>query len=448
MRRFSIFLVLMVYFFCAAIDESSIRILIKIPTRSRPDKFFSCLDKYYDLLSKKYKYTFLIACDEDDHLMNNESVINKLKKYENLLFGFDKNSTKVSAYNSGIDKVPFDILIVTSDDLIPIVKNYDELIVKAMLANFPDTDGVLNYHDGTVGAALNTYPILGRKYYERFGYVYHPHYKSLFCDNEFGDISKMLKREYASNQVLFLHHHPLGNWAINKYPMDESSKKNEALDPQDRLLRKIRREINYNYNVERNSVIKWSILIPTLNNRRKIFNTLRKKLIGQIKSLGLENSIEILSYVDDGKLSTGYKRNVLLRRSMGEYVSFVDDDDDVCNDFISFIYRRLKKFPDCVSLNGVITVDGKNPKTFIHSLRYKDFFEKDNVYYRPSNHLNPMRRDIAVRFKFPDKYISEDSSWAMQICESNLLQTEESVDRPYYFYRYSSRFSVQAMGKK
>lgn len=183
----------------------------------------------------------------------------------------------------------------------------------------------------------------------------------------------------------------------------------------------------------------WSILIPTLEKRESLFQRIYKKLCAQIEQNNLQEQIEICVLRDNGEMSIGKKRNQLLRQSVGQYVCFVDDDDDVHDQYIHLIYDKLTtEKPDCVSLVGIITFDGNNPKKFIHSINYHSYFEKENIYYRPPNHLNPMLRTIAVQFAFPDSFYGEDTDWAMQICNANLLKKESVVDEPYYFYLYNT----------
>jgi hypothetical protein len=56
------------------------KILIKFPTRGRPDKFFAVLERYIAMADDVSKIAFLISADEDDSTMNNPSVIEKLEK--------------------------------------------------------------------------------------------------------------------------------------------------------------------------------------------------------------------------------------------------------------------------------------------------------------------------------------------------------------------------------
>lgn len=208
-------------------------LLIKIPTRSRPERFFATLNKHYELLSGEVDYHFLITCDSDDATMNRPEIIERLKAYPNLSFSYSINSCKVAAYNRDITyDTPFDIVLISSDDMIPQVVGYDKIIVDTMVQAFPDFDGVLNFHDGAQGAKLNTFPVMGKRYFDRFGYIYHPNYQSLFCDNELTHVSRMLDKEKICAQALMLHMHPCNNLAA----WDALYIRNENLQERDRVV--------------------------------------------------------------------------------------------------------------------------------------------------------------------------------------------------------------------
>jgi len=178
-----------------------------------------------------------------------------------------------------------------------------------------------------------------------------------------------------------------------------------------------------------------SLLIPTLPKRKELFDRLLEDLKKQV---GNKDNIEIASSPDEN-LTIGEKRNILLQRASGKYCAFVDDDDCVCHNYIDLILDALKHSPDCCSLKGLITTDGFNAKTFIHSIRYNNYFEKDGIYYRPPNHLNCIKTEIAKQFKFPEKSFGEDTDWAMQICHSGLLKHEIWIEPVLYYYKYISK---------
>lgn len=413
-------------------------LLIKIPTRSRPHQFFKNLDSFYGKLSQNVPYLFLITCDTDDESMNNSLVKKRLESYPNLEFSFSTNTSKVEACNKDIERYDFDILLAVHDDMQALEKGFDEIIVKTMLENFPDFDGVLNFHDGFVGGQCNTFPVVGKKFYDRFGYLYNPGYKALVCNVELTNISKMLKKEVVIDAAIIRHNHP--SWNAGK--QDELYAKNEKHHTADLELFLERRARQFDLSAQELNAATpklWSILICTIEGREESFDQLCNKLKSQINALGLCDEIEILSCKDKrGEHSVGLKRNKLMEQSSGCYIQFLDDDDDIHDDFIKIIYEKLQNNPDCVSLTGIITTNGTDPKTFIHSIKYDEYFEQNNTYFRPPNHINPIKRSIAIQFAFPEKNVGEDTDWAMSIARSKLIKTEEVIDIPYYFYRYDA----------
>jgi hypothetical protein len=216
------------------------KILIKFPTRNRKDKFFEVLQKYYDFATDLSKIEFLITLDYDDDSMNNQEVIDKLKSYENLRFVFGKSNNKIHAVNRDIELGDWDIILLASDDMIPIEKGYDEQIRFNMTINYPNTDGILWFNDGN-RKDLNTLCILGKKYYERFGYIYHPDYKSLWADNEFMTIGNLLKKQIFIDKVIIHHQHP--DWGYGGRDIIHSLNSNH--DREDRMVFQRRQKMNF-----------------------------------------------------------------------------------------------------------------------------------------------------------------------------------------------------------
>lgn len=183
------------------------KLLIKFPTRGRKDKFFKILDLYYSMLNDIDNTEFCISMDYDDESMNNDEVCDKLETYENLFYYFNDTRTKISACNANIQDFNFEIVMLASDDMVPLVKGYDDIIRNNMKKYYPDTDGVLWFFDGN-RRDLNTLCILGKKYYDRFGYIYHPGYKSFYCDDEFTRVADKLKKQTFIEDIIIKHEHP------------------------------------------------------------------------------------------------------------------------------------------------------------------------------------------------------------------------------------------------
>lgn len=185
------------------------RFLIKFPTRNRPNKFFSTLNKYISNFSTQNEYKILVSCDNDDVAMNNNDVINKLDSYSNLEYYFSDRTTKIDAINRDINKIQYEwqIVIAAADDTIPVYKNYDLRIQEEMVKEYPDLDGSLWFNDGT-GFYINTQSILGRKYYDKLGWIYYPEYRSWYSDNEHTFYAKSINKIKFIDECLIVHEHP------------------------------------------------------------------------------------------------------------------------------------------------------------------------------------------------------------------------------------------------
>lgn len=176
-----------------------------------------------------------------------------------------------------------------------------------------------------------------------------------------------------------------------------------------------------------------SILVCHTPDRQDFLRRLNGILDPQLTS-------NVKVFIDDSRYkSIGRKRNDLMNRADGKYVCFIDDDDRISKNYIELLMRGIRQGYDCCSLVGEITWDGQNPKRFVHSIKYSDYFEKDGVYFRPPNHLNCIKKEIAEKFRFPEKNHSEDTEWAMAICKANAIRSEHEINDTIYYYDYRSK---------
>lgn len=176
-------------------------ILIKYPTRSRPALFRETIECW-----RNGRVRFLVSMHDDDPVMNCDEIRQFLSLRPDVRYVYTEAQNKVENINAGLDGEQFDILIQIADDQRPTVPDWDLRIAALFQEHFPDFDGVLHINDGRQGERLCTLPVLGRKYYERFGYIYHPSYKSLWCDNELTDVARELNRLLYVPEVLVRHH--------------------------------------------------------------------------------------------------------------------------------------------------------------------------------------------------------------------------------------------------
>lgn len=179
--------------------------------------------------------------------------------------------------------------------------------------------------------------------------------------------------------------------------------------------------------------MKLAILIPTLTSRRHLLERLLDNLDNQP---GREH-VKVFKDEDAGQMTTGQKRNRLLEVSNGcDFCAFVDDDDLVSDDYIPRVLKAIESKPDVVGLEGIMTRGGHYPQRFVHSLRYTHWYDEgqfpNKVYYRNPNHLNPVRRELALAARFPYKFSGEDHDYSKALLP--LLKTEVFLEKPIYYY--------------
>ena len=215
-------------------------LLIKFPTRNRPNKFLNTLIKYINYLDDKTT-KIIITCDNDDISMKDDYIKEVILNYYNVSILFGNHNSKIEAVNADLTDVNFDIVLLASDDMIPMVKGYDTIIKQKMMEFYPDTDGVLWFNDGYQGNRLNTLSIMGKKYYDRFNYIYNPDYLSVWCDNEFMDVANMLNKQTYIDEVIIKHEHP--DWGFGN--RDETHSLNSAHEAHDRMVYNGRKQNNF-----------------------------------------------------------------------------------------------------------------------------------------------------------------------------------------------------------
>ena len=189
-------------------------------------------------------------------------------------------------------------------------------------------------------------------------------------------------------------------------------------------------------------MIQLSILIPSTFDREEMLFGLLKSLYDQILEEQAHHKIEIITDVDDGALSIGKKRNMLLQKAKGKYIVFIDSDDEVPEYYISEILKALKTNPDVLGFSGFMTTDNGHKEYFKISkdLPYITMWDADGKreYLRFNNHLSPIKRSIATRVGFKDIRFAEDYDYAKRLKESGLIKTETYIDLPMYHYKYLS----------
>lgn len=185
------------------------RLLVKFPTRGRPQQFLTTLRGWLSQASDLSQIAVLVSYDTDDATMTPDIIAEAEGLHPALLAAGGLSKSKIDACNRDLPGYGghWDVVLLVSDDFWCVRKGWDTMIREKMLLHFPDTDGALWFFDGAQ-RKINTLECVGRKRYEQFGYLYHPSYRSFFCDDEQTAIGLRDKKLIFVEQSIAHHQHP------------------------------------------------------------------------------------------------------------------------------------------------------------------------------------------------------------------------------------------------
>ena len=202
------------------------KLVVKFPTRNRPEKFKTVFTRYLTFLSGKHTVQFVISMDKDDSSMNCRSIkrwLNTRAKNALVSWNYGQSKSKIEACNADLENVEGDVLLLASDDMVPIRQGYDQIIFDVFAEKFPNFDGAVRFWDGKRKRSdpLMTLPVIGLPLYRQFGYVYHPAYRSVYCDNEQTEVFSNMAKLVIDPRCIIEHQWKPGAW-------DELHARNES----------------------------------------------------------------------------------------------------------------------------------------------------------------------------------------------------------------------------
>lgn len=220
------------------------RLLIKYPSRGRKAQFIQTLNIYASRLARPDLCHILVTADNDDAAMKTPAVLSAIESCGvSASIHYGPNKSKIEAINADMNKAPepWDIVLLASDDMIPQIDGYDDAIRLAMRENYPHTQGALWWWDGRQDR-INTIQCLGRLEYARLGYLYHPAYLSLWCDNEATDVGLRDGKLMFINRCIIRNESP--DWGGNQ-KRDKLYQRNNRLYNIDRKTYESRKALGF-----------------------------------------------------------------------------------------------------------------------------------------------------------------------------------------------------------
>ena len=180
--------------------------------------------------------------------------------------------------------------------------------------------------------------------------------------------------------------------------------------------------------------MKWSILIPSMPDRREQRRRVLMILEPQLKKY---DDIELLILEDNCKRDYGHKLQSMIDIAQGEYISFIDDDDLISENYVDRIYSHLDGVVDCIGFSGHISINDGPIMPVFYSMENKIPENRFDGYYRFIQHVNPIKKSIVEQVPY-DGHFGADTEWSDKVSELNLITLETYIPEVMYMYLAST----------
>jgi glycosyltransferase involved in cell wall biosynthesis len=184
---------------------------------------------------------------------------------------------------------------------------------------------------------------------------------------------------------------------------------------------------------------KLSVLIPTITERRVAADRLFFNLEYRIG----DRPVELLMLRDNRWQNIGEKRNQLLRAATGDYIVFVDDDDELLEGYFDKVLPALDSGADVICYDQEAIVDGATAKITCALGNPMMQFVPHAVIRRPPWFWCAWKRELAASYRVPESFVDangvthhEDVLWLRHLWVEAKTQTR--IEAVLHRYNYNS----------
>jgi glycosyltransferase involved in cell wall biosynthesis len=181
-------------------------------------------------------------------------------------------------------------------------------------------------------------------------------------------------------------------------------------------------------------MIKLSILVPTVPSR---INYFYPKIMNElIKQIGDRKDIELIALFDNKKRSIGQKRQEMVVISQGKYITFIDDDDRISEDYIDEIMKAIDENDDsdCIVYEVICCIEGDLKKHCKYGIEfeYGDINQDGTEWRGKPAHTMVWKSEIVKRHRYNDLGHGEDYDWVKRAWQD--IKKQIRIDKILYYY--------------
>lgn len=190
-----------------------------------------------------------------------------------------------------------------------------------------------------------------------------------------------------------------------------------------------------------------TIGIPSIPSRMKShLQPMFDKIMAQI---GDRKDIEVVSIMDNKRISIGKKRHMLHKIAQGKFCAIIDDDDDIAPNYVDEVYAAAKEHPevDVIHYNQQAIFDGVSFLVVTDITAPRDPFEQmpwrpRDAYgnwipvRRPPWHWCAWRTEFARKYPFGDSNSGEDTLFVSSAVPN--IKSHHKIEKILHVYQFSS----------
>jgi len=175
---------------------------------------------------------------------------------------------------------------------------------------------------------------------------------------------------------------------------------------------------------------KLSILTPTIPGRGEQLAFLQAKIEAQ------GGSVEHLVFCDNRARTIGAKRQALVDIARGDFLAFVDDDDDISDDYVSKILAAIETGADVITFNQRAIYNGLESEVHFSVKNQDGAFNPSGITLRAPWHVCAWKREKVIGCLFGESSYGEDLVWCQQARKR--IRTGYHIDSVLHTYRHDA----------
>lgn len=177
-----------------------------------------------------------------------------------------------------------------------------------------------------------------------------------------------------------------------------------------------------------------SVLTPTIPGREPLVSALSEKIT--VQAAPFPGMVEHLVFSDNRIRSIGAKRQALVDIARGFYVAFVDDDDDISDDYVERLLDAAKSQVDVLTFRQRVIYNGQEATVEFGLNNHDQPFVPGCVIKRAPWHVCAWRRDRVEMCEFGETNYGEDLIWSQQA--RRRVASGMHIDAVLHTYRHDA----------